>query len=499
MKHFLDGPEDHYLHWNGEGFILREKPGSPRENRRTLAQLLRITGRKAWGKGEAPWDLPKILGDDGFLCRYAEGVSLTLKEFQPIWAKRGDLENSIELGSTPSSFAFYGVKATPPGLLPKLFSRLRLSQDPELLRQLQSDLLQVSKMTDDKMRHRLTLAILAHGAAYRELDGQVLEIPSFQGNGLVPYAFRHHLLWEGIKTISATPLEREMQEPGLYLCQGTEIWPSQPSILPSLFANLGKEGSATEPYARCWRQIHRHLRALTRDGGPLPIVLGHSMGGALATQIMLYSHPLIQKAAAFNPPVVEERDYELYDRLPYTAQCKLEVYANLDDFPFWRIGSKVIGNVTLFLGEFRFRYRPIRRWELFLILPVIYKVIVNLILSIPAHQNIIALQPSYLLVHLSRAELSKENARRPKRADHVQFLPYLYHPARMILRVIRSLFRWKKREEYLLSQIELLELHEHDLRDTLAIEGGKSIQKELDQLALEKERLRNQLLQQGME
>lgn len=83
----------------------------------------------------------------------------------------------------------------------------------------------------------------------------------------------------------------------IYLCQGTEIWPSQPSVLASLLVNCAEHGSATEAYKQCRQRLHHDLTRFSIA----PYVIGHSMGGALALQIGLYSPSLIHKAYAFNP------------------------------------------------------------------------------------------------------------------------------------------------------------------------------------------------------
>ena len=113
-----------------------------------------------------------------------------------------------------------------------------------------------------------------------------------------------------MKTASLFP--QEEGAPSIYLCQGTELWPSQPSMFGSILANFAQHGAATEAYAHSWRRIHKHLRELGR-----PFVAGHSMGGSMALQIGLYSHALVERVYAFNPPVPGERDALFYQKLPY--------------------------------------------------------------------------------------------------------------------------------------------------------------------------------------
>ncbi len=447
-------------------------------------------------------DLPSIIGDDLFLRLYAKGTPVSIDLFRKIFKSLRKSHftppaNPLYVREVLHAGNYFDIKATPPGILPKLFSSYRLRKEPILLACVQSDLDKVAEVSDPLLRKMLILSLLTFGACYRDLEGQLIYIPSIKEKGglhLVPYSFREHLLWEGIKTISAKPLENEAEEPGLYLCQGTEIWPSQSSILGSLFANMAREGPATEPYARCWRQIHRHLKELKIKGGPHPIVAGHSMGGALATQIALYSHPLISEGYAFNPPVVEERDYQVYHRLSKRVQNKLKVYANLDDLPFWRIGAKIIGRVTVLLSAERTTYRPIHRWEILTLLPAIVKGIINLVKSFPSHQRIYPLVDQCVLVPLSSEEIRQENEERLLRPDHWTFLSRFYVVFGRFLRFRRK-FRWKKKMDYLASQLEILELHEKEILETTASdEEGPSMLEEIHnqklviQEMLEKER-----------
>lgn len=451
--------------------------------------------RQAWNElsqEKPPKDLPKVVGEDAFIRAYARGKSEDLfRKVEERLAAGGFPETALlpfTFGGNADSSEYYDVKATPPGLLPKLFAKRRKKEDSHLLEQVQSDLTRIAKEDDLEKRRIVTLAILTHGATYRELEGRTLHIPSLEHRERrsIPYLFHEHLIWEGVKTVSCVPMAFEDTERGIYLCQGTEIWPSQPSVLGSLFANTGKEGSATEPYAYSWRQIHRHLRNLTKSEGFLPVVAGHSMGGALATQIALYSHPLIHQAYAFNPPVVEERDYVVYHSLSAAAAAKLIVYANLDDLPFWRIGSKVIGKVSIFLAERRWKYRPIHTWEFFTLFPALVKAIINLVASFPSHQSIYLLQPHYLIFPLSQAEIDVENAERLLRPDHISIIPLLHNLGRRVVSFRRKHFHWSKRVEYLKSELEILELHEHDLHETLGIVGNGENIKTLEKIAEQK-------------
>ena len=280
--------------------------------------------------------------------------------------------------------------------------------------------------------------------------------------------------------------------PGIYLCQGTEMWPSQPSMLGSLVANLGIHGSATDAYRHSWRRIHKHLRAL-KVGDKLPYVTGHSMGGAMALQIALYSHDLIEMAYASNPPLPNERDYDFYHKMQETRQKKLQVVANLDDFAFWRIGAKVIGQVRIHLGRTRWRYYPVHRWEMVLLIPAAIKLWLNILHSFPAHQHVIALDHCYVSLTLSEKEIEIENKERLHRFDYMRFLPQLYDPAKVIMNWLRKLFGWSLQEQYLKNEIEIIALHERELLSTRSEENSEEIEFELVELRHQKRELLKEL------
>ena len=509
--------QTHWIIWANESFVIAEaKPKNEQQNRETLARIfiacvaqIQIQAvsfeqasrlvRSLWieeAEQKRPKTLPRVIGEDGFLRMYALGIPVSVELFHRIWrrieepieAKIIELE-PIYVEWKKSGMDFFDVDATPPGILSKLLPFYRLKKDKQLLGYIASDLDKVSKLEDAKKRIGLSLAILSHGAAYREIDGYTILIPSFTEQGkLVPYVCKQHLIAEGLKTLSLVPLIPEATP--IYLCQGTEFWPSQPSMLGSILANFGEHGSATAAYAHSWRRIHKHLRDLPSP----PFVAGHSMGGALAIQIGLYSHDLIEKAYAFNPPVPNERDYLFYHQMSAESKEKIQVIANLDDFAFWRIGSKVIGSVTLFLGKIRWEYYPVGLWDCILLLPAFIKFIRNVRHAFPAHQSISALYENWVSVKLTPEEIEKENAERTTRFDYLHFLPKLYDPMKSFLRLIRKIFRWGLEGEYLRNEIEIVALHERDLLDTITEENREEILHELDELRRQKNILINRLL-----
>ncbi len=444
-----------------------------------------------------PKSLPRIIGEDGFMRMYALGEPLSVDLFHKIWKRLGEpignktiWLNPIRIEWNQESSLFFDEDATPPGLLPKLFITHRLKKDKEQLAHIRQDLVRVANIQDPVKRRWLTLAILSHGAAYREIEGKVLNIPSFVHCGkLVAYRCHKHLIAEGVRTVSMTPIE-EGAIP-IYLCQGTELWPSQPSMIGSIMANFATHGSATAAYAHSWRRIHKHLRDL--NNGNLPLVAGHSMGGSLAMQIGLYSHDLIDRVYAFNPPVPNERDYTFYHNMDPSRKEKLVVSANLDDFAFWRIGGKVIGNVTLFLGKRRWRYYPVALLDCLLLVPAIVKFFLNVRHAFPAHQNILALSENWISFVLTQEEIERENQERSSRFDYLHFFPKLYDPMKSLFRMVRKRFGWRMEAQYLRNEIEIIALHERDLLDTMTDENQEEIMRELRELHRQKEILRKQL------
>ncbi|MCC5831802.1 MAG: alpha/beta fold hydrolase [Chlamydiales bacterium] len=507
--------QDEWILWKEGRFSLeRAIPNQRRLNRETLARVyvacvdeIKHQGnweeasryvRALWieeGIPGRPKSLPRIIGEDPFVRMYAFGKPLPVALFHRIWKRLGEpigdktmRLNPIRVEWNAESSLYFDEDATPPGILPKLFITQRLKKDKEQLDHICRDLARAANIEDPIRRRWLTLAILSHGAAYREIEGKALNIPSFTEAGkLIAYRCRKHLIAEGVRTVSLAPIE-EGAIP-IYLCQGTELWPSQPTMIGSIMANFATHGSATAAYAHSWRRIHKHLRDL-HNGDP-PIVAGHSMGGALAMQIGLYSHDLIERVYAFNPPVPNNRDYDFYHSMDKSRRDKIVVAANLDDFAFWRIGAKVIGNVTVFLGKRRWRYYPVGLLDCLLLIPAVVKFILNVRHAFPAHQNIVALSENWISFVLTQEEIERENQERPSRFDYLRFFPKLYDPMKTLFRIVRRW--WRMEAQYLRNEIEIIALHERDLIDTMTDDNEEEIMRELRVLHEQKERLRRKL------
>ena len=482
-----------------------DPPIEEEENRETLARFVSFLLQKGDGrKIRALWNellppyktktIPTIISDDSFFSAYAFGKPLSVADARKIW-KALELpideaklwRSPIKVGYNEKAHLYFDVDATPPGLLPKIFASARRKKDPQLLAMIASDFKLVAGIEDNDLRKNLTLALLSFSVAYREIAGLQLQIPHFtQKDRLITVFCHSHLIAEGVRTISVIPDEEHTP---IYLCQGTELWPSQPSVLGSILANFAEHGSATEAYAHSFRRIHKHLRDLYHIHHKLPVVSGHSMGGALAMQIALYSHELIEESYAFNPPLPGERDQEFYRSLPANVQAQLKVFANLDDFAFWRIGANMIGNITLYLGKIRWRYYPVTLLDTILVLPAFFKFFLNVQHAFPAHQRIIPFCESYVSFELTQQEIEKETKERLSRFDYLHFFPKLYHPIKNILNLVRRLFGWKLREEYYHNEIEIIALHERDIIDTMTEKNREESDKKLLELRRQKEKL----------
>lgn len=514
-----------YAQAGRRGWICRQEnhftvesrlPQDPEANRETLAHVFaqcvaEVKHLTTWEEAsrfvralwieesdfKRPKVLPRIIGEDGFLRMYALGDPLSTDFFRKIWRRLGEplSEKSIQLNPlrvewNAESSLYYDEDATPPGILPKFSILFRLKKDREQLENIRKDLVRAAGIEDPVRRRWLTLALLSHGAAYREIEGKTLQVPCFSQQGrLISYRCHKHLIAEGVRTVSLVPLEKEAIP--IYLCQGTELWPSQPMMIGSIMANFAAHGSATAAYAHSWRRIHKHLREL--DQGHRPIVAGHSMGGSLAIQIGLYSHDLVERVYAFNPPMPNQRDHEFYHSMDQERQDKICVTANLDDFAFWRIGSSVIGRVTIFLGKKRWRYSPIGLLDCLLVVPVLLKFMLNVRYGFPAHQNITALSENWVSFEPTQEEINKENTERLSRFDYLNFFPKLYDPTQLLFRFVRRLFGWRMEAQFLRNEIEIISLHERDLIDTITEENREELERELKELRRQKEVLRRLL------
>lgn len=468
-----------------------QKNGSNKRVRAIWNHLLHPIGKKV---------IPTIIWKDGFLSNYTLGRPMRIGRALHLWEQIDNpivetTLNPIDIYWNDRSEQFYDIVGAPPGFLSKFVRKVRLRKDSVLLGKIASDLQLIAEIEDHTLRKILTLAVLSHAAAYRELEGRQIAIPSFTtAHHLICYTCQQHLIEEGVKTISLIPPESDPEACGIYLCQGTEIWPSQRSALGTIVANFAIHGSATQAYAHSWRRIHKHLKDLvTHDKRPAPIITGHSMGGSLAIQVALYAHDLIQEAYAYNPPMPNERDYEFYSHLPKAIQSKIHVHANLDDFAFWRIGSKIIGDVTLYFGKTRWRYYPISLANALIFFPALVKLILNLKHAFPAHQHVFAFDEHCLMVKLTKEEVELENKERSKRFDYLHFFPKLYDPLRVFMKMVRRLLGWSLEEEFLRNELEIVMLHEQDLTESSNSQNEKQMKRELSELTRQKEDLLKKL------
>lgn len=495
-------PEKRFLVFTSQGIFSKSIARNQEENRETLLRFYRYLIKDQVDQGELRFAfselffskksaLPKIMRDDGFLALFAEGKAIRIKEAKQVIElfekkKRGG-KLPIFCDFTPDSREFFEANATLPGFLPKVFPYFRLRTDRKLLDKIEIDLKKTAEFPQEK-RKLITFMILSFFLAYRECEGLTIDLPHFTEDRFVRYRCHTHLIGEGLKTISMVPLQ---QHPPIYLCQGTEMWPSQPSMLSSILNNFAEHGSATQTYAHSWRRIHKQLRDLHLD--QKPIVMGHSMGGSLAMQIALYSHDLIEESYAFNPPMPGKRDAQFFEELPKEIQKKMQIFANLDDVAFWRMGECVFGNVTCFLSQKRWRYYPIYIKDMLLIVPALFKLIWNIKKAFPAHQKIFPLTSGYLFFTLSKKEIEEENLSRKKRFDALHFFPKLYDPLKWLIYVIRKIFKWSLEEEMLRNEIEILALHERDLLDTITLDNASQIKKKIHILSRQKQELQDKL------
>lgn len=482
-----------YILWN-QGFFISEKKGTKEERRRALAYVFKeIPYKKAWEAVRTPhYNLPKVIESHPFLRMYVEAWPLRVASFRKIYESQRDVVSRVQVYQTQNADEYYNVRQFSPKPLERFIPTWHKKKDPRLLEHLQHNLDKVAQIDDHQVRKWLSLALLTK-AAFRELEGKILYVPSFETKEvMIPYTLSEHMLWHGIKTVSCVPLENSYR--GIYICQGTETSPVQPHMLATVFANLGIEGAATEPYAHSWRQIHRHLRELAKITHELPIVVGYSMGGSLATQIALYSHPFIAEAVAFNPPVVEERDFELFNQLSDTAKEKLKIFANIDDLPFWRLGSKVIGKVHLLFGEKRWKYHRFTKWDRILLIPAFIKGCINVFHMVPSHQDLVFLMRTFCIMPLSQEEVQIENDERTKRAGYILIFKKFYRPVRFLVQIAQRLFRWNERLEYVKNELEIAYLHELDLEETFHLMPDDNIARELDLIKQRIERLEEEVI-----
>jgi hypothetical protein len=452
-------------------------PKSERERKRALIQFFHEAApyqeqkqqlRSFWTFSEATKDpfLPEVIKRDGFLTALVKAHPLhtdwalyLLENFKEHTDKDPTL--IVEAQDKP---LYNRVMPTPNGLMAKLSVSARRAADREQIEHSIENFSRLAFEERPQMRKWQTYATLAHGSVYRELNQRELWLPDFEVRGkMVHYRCEEDLISEGIKTVLLFP-EKGSRANGIYLIQGTNPYPSQPQTLASFLENFGKGGSGRGAYEHSWRRIHKHLKSLVRAAdGRLVNVVGHSLGGSLSIQIALYSQAFVEENYAFNPPMPQEVDRDYFFSLPENSQKKLNIFINGDDFASWRLGACLFGNVYLVLGMEPWHALNIRKRDVSLVLPYVYKLLKNFAFTIPNHITSYLLDTHFVVIPFSEKEIAIENEERQKRIDHMKFLPTMNSSVRNFFRGVRRFFSRGSERRVLQNEIEILNMQAEEL------------------------------------
>lgn len=184
-----------------------------------------------------------------------------------------------------------------------------------------------------------TSEILAKVLAYRNLEkGYKLWIPFLDQNGQINLA--HYEvevvfdLWKKHAAFGLFPTDTTFAQP-ILLYRGTDFSLLSEGGRASIISDLDPEGPGRKLFYNSRSNIRQWLQRLA-DNSRHARVLGHSLGGVLATYTLLYeyehlSHHSFASSYAFNPPGISEDLLHEWKKVPLKEQPIFRTFVTRGD------------------------------------------------------------------------------------------------------------------------------------------------------------------------
>lgn len=169
--------------------------------------------------------------------------------------------------------------------------------------------------------------ILTKVLAYRDLKiGQKVTIPG-QGDFVVDALFD---IWHGMPAFGLGSLTPEFSS--ILLFRGTEFSLTSQRAWASLMSDLDLAGPGLTAFHNAQEQIRAYLQTKS-DQGKKAIVMGYSLGGALASYTFIYENTLIEAkgSVAICAPGISEKVLEDWNALSEDRQSGFTSYVNSGD------------------------------------------------------------------------------------------------------------------------------------------------------------------------
>jgi hypothetical protein len=189
----------------------------------------------------------------------------------------------------------------------------------------------------------MTAEVLTKVLAYRDLKrGQLFRIPMASSSVLFEVDTLFDL-GDGMPAFGFIP--KEGNAAPFLLFRGTDLSLLSQRGLASLISDFDPKGPGLTAFKRGRIPLHQWLEKVSK-GGPKAVVLGYSLGGALAAYTLLFEHDLInstEPSYLFNPPGVSRKIFKQWKKLSREKQPIINLFVAKGDL-ISKIG-RLFGNI----------------------------------------------------------------------------------------------------------------------------------------------------------
>lgn len=186
----------------------------------------------------------------------------------------------------------------------------QMTPDPEDIRLTEKYFAQITEdISDMNLAYLLTAEVLSKVLSYRNLKkGHQIKIPQKTHKSLELIEYRVDVvlnLWQDIRCFGLVPIEKAVAPP-LLLFPGTDFSLLTKRGRASMLNDLDPSGPGRSLFLHARQQIRHWLETVCQDH--LACLFGHSLGGILASYVLIMEHKFIHKSCKsfiFNHPGIE--------------------------------------------------------------------------------------------------------------------------------------------------------------------------------------------------
>lgn len=346
---------------------------------------------------------PFLVENDAFIRDYTRGYQITNVFYEAVVrAVKANFHNrslqGLPILVRTNNESYHGIGAGM-NFLGALSQSSRLYHDNKeggALDLIQEDLNRIQKITQLADR-KLKVMTLLSGAAYRDIDGKAIQIPSLVNNklsSLVTYRCTVERIWKGVFAFRVVP-ESGLgfkKERSILVFQGTTAYPSHDGWIAKLLADVHVDGVGSGAFNADREKILKVIKSLKN-----PYLAGHSLGASMVRHSWHAFPKKINEAYMFSTPGMERKTALAESKLTQHQLGKGKVYCNIDDPVSWEIGTNISTNTRLIIGTNRWKTNP-GSWLDFLIIPWIFRMIKNYVARVTSHNTMMHLQKTYLVI-----------------------------------------------------------------------------------------------------